>query len=93
MRWAASGKQRLWRDVTEYLKGSTKPYATITKGLTYPIGIAIDHAGNLYISNYRLYSDQNVQGVHQVASHRQGRSPTECRRPWASRLTRTIRST
>ena len=47
--------------VTEYLKGSTKPHATITKGPTYPIGIAIDHAGNLYASNYRPYSDQNIQ--------------------------------
>jgi hypothetical protein len=55
------GREHSSIDVTEYLKGSTKPHATITKGLTYPVGIAIDHAGNLYVSNYEPYSDQNVQ--------------------------------
>lgn len=47
--------------VTEYLKGSTEPHMTITKGLTYPIGIAIDHHGNLYVGNHVLYGTTNVQ--------------------------------
>jgi uncharacterized protein YjiK len=29
--------------------------------LTYPVGVAIDHEGNLYVSNYKPYSAQNIQ--------------------------------
>ncbi|MGB8150121.1 MAG: hypothetical protein WCE97_02895, partial [Candidatus Cybelea sp.] len=50
-----------FNDVAEYPKGSTKPSATITKGLTYPVGVAIDHAGNLYVSNPEPFSAPNVQ--------------------------------
>ena len=38
-------------NVTEYLKGSSKPHARITNGLTYADGIAIDHDDNLYVGN------------------------------------------
>jgi DNA-binding beta-propeller fold protein YncE len=34
---------------------------TITKGLVYPIGIAIDHGGSLYVGNHVLYGTTNVQ--------------------------------
>ena len=48
-------------NVTEYWKGSTRPHMAITKGLIYPIGIAIDHQGNLYVGNHVLYGTTNVQ--------------------------------
>lgn len=49
-------------DVAEYLKGSTKPHAMITKGLKYPVGVAIDHAGDLYVGNNLAgYGQSNIQ--------------------------------
>jgi sugar lactone lactonase YvrE len=38
-------------NVTEYLKGASKPHTLITTGSTNPVGIAIDHSGNIYVSN------------------------------------------
>ena len=58
-------------DVTEYVKGATKPYATITKGLTWPDGIAIDHAGNLYVGNLEPQSAPNIQVFSPAASRRE----------------------
>ncbi len=45
----------------EYLKGATRPHRTITHGLTYPIGIAIDHDGNLYVGDHVPYRTTNIQ--------------------------------
>jgi sugar lactone lactonase YvrE len=39
-------------DVEEYPKGSTTLKTTITDGISNPLGLAIDKAGNLYVSNY-----------------------------------------
>jgi len=45
---AIDAKGNLWvanvggPNVTEYLRGSKKPHAVITKGLVSPLGIAID---------------------------------------------------
>jgi len=44
----------------EYKKGTTSPYTTITKGIFFPIGIAIDHFGNLYVANRDGASETNV---------------------------------
>lgn len=63
-------------DVVEYLKGSAKPRATITKGLTYPDGIAIDHAGNLYVGNLQPYSMSNIQ-VYALGSKSPSRTITD----------------
>ena len=63
-------------DVVEYLKGSAKPHATITKGLTYPDGIAIDHAGNLYVGNLQPYSTSNIQ-VYALGSKSPSRTITD----------------
>jgi sugar lactone lactonase YvrE len=38
--------------VTEYKPGATKPSTIMTDGVTDPHGIAFDHSGNMYISNY-----------------------------------------
>jgi serine/threonine-protein kinase len=43
------------------LKGSVKPHASITKGLTNPNGIAIDHAGTLYVADLVPYGTSDVQ--------------------------------
>lgn len=48
-------------NVTEYLYGSKKPHTIITKGLSYSVGIAIDHSGNLYVANNGGASQQNVE--------------------------------
>jgi serine/threonine-protein kinase len=48
-------------NVTEYLKGSTRPHLRIIKGLTYPIGIALDRAGNVYVGNHVPYGTTNIQ--------------------------------
>ena len=45
---------------THLLKGSTKPHTVITKGLVYPVGIAIDHSGNMYVSNGSYGPTYNV---------------------------------
>jgi sugar lactone lactonase YvrE len=63
-------------DVVEYLKGSAKPHATITKGLTYPDGIAIDHASNLYVGNLQPYSTSNIQ-VYALGSKSPSRTITD----------------
>ena len=39
-------------DVEEYAKGSTTLKTSITNGISNPLGLAMDKAGNLYVSNY-----------------------------------------
>jgi len=54
---AIDSRGNLWvtninlNNVTEYLKGSSKPHTTITNGLTYADGIAIDRLGYIYVGN------------------------------------------
>jgi hypothetical protein len=62
-------------NVTEYLTGSTTPSTVITKGLTYPTAIAIDHAGNLY-ANPEPYNAPNVQ-VYAVGRKSPSRTITD----------------
>jgi hypothetical protein len=47
-------------NVTEYLHGSKKPHTVITNGLDYPVGIAIDHSGTLYVANRPVSGPANV---------------------------------
>jgi serine/threonine protein kinase, bacterial len=37
--------------LTEYKPGSKKPFTIITRGLSDPLGIAIDGSGNIYVAN------------------------------------------
>ena len=53
-------------DVAEYLKGSTKPHTTITEGLTYPDGIALDQTGNMYVGNLVPYGKSGYESNVQV---------------------------
>jgi sugar lactone lactonase YvrE len=48
-------------NVTEYLKGSKRPHAVITKGLVNPNGIAIDRSRNLYVGTGYGVSQMNVE--------------------------------
>lgn len=64
---AVDGQRNLWvtdisgPNVTEYSYGSKKPHTVITNGLVYPLGIAIDHSGDLYVGNGFGASQQNVE--------------------------------
>ncbi|MFZ1017857.1 MAG: SMP-30/gluconolactonase/LRE family protein, partial [Candidatus Cybelea sp.] len=50
-------------NVTEYLYGSKKPHAVISKGVVYPLGVAFDTSGNLYIGNFSFTSEHGVENV------------------------------
>ena len=39
-------------DIEEYAKGKTTMKTSITNGISNPLGVAIDTAGTLYVSNY-----------------------------------------
>jgi serine/threonine protein kinase, bacterial len=54
-------KRRSGPSLTEYKPGSRKPATIIMKGLTYPVGIAIDQSGNIYVANRIGSSSGNVE--------------------------------
>ncbi|HLY02873.1 MAG TPA: hypothetical protein VKR56_10340 [Candidatus Cybelea sp.] len=49
------------RRVVSFELKTSEPHAVITKGITYPDGIAIDHSGNMYVGNLYPSSSPNVQ--------------------------------